>query len=135
MSEAECIHGLSTDTCGLCSPPAPASGNLGSTRRASAQARSKQELMNEISDTLGISRVRASTGSTDPRVFWDAVANAVGVERQTTKTATARLVAESAGLAWPPGADSSDTGSGGGGTVTAQGLAIVLTAVRRHAES
>lgn len=87
---------------------------------------SKEELVAEISDLLGVVAPPMSTGSTEPRRIFDLVNQVLGLGLPTerlTKPELARAIVESAGQAWPATAESS------GGTVTAVGLEAVLTAV------
>ena len=89
--------------------------------------RTKEELVGEISDLLGVAAPPMSTGSTEPRQIFELVNEVLGIGlpvAQLTKPELARAIVESAGQTWPATAESS------GGTVTSVGLVSVLTAVR-----
>lgn len=93
----------------------------------------KQEVMNEISDCLGMSRYSVSVGSTEPRAFLDAVATAIGLisEDYSTKQILAEGLARFLGEAWDSTCDSREHPQAGGGTVTLVGLQRILRGLQR----
>lgn len=97
------------------------------------RARTKQHLVDEICVLLELQPVEQSAGSTIPKAFYREVASALGVHLASSKTgiSAAQAIVAAAGLEWPPGADSVATPSGGGGTITARGLAAVRDAAIR----
>ncbi len=92
----------------------------------------KQDLVNEISKLLGVSQFLLGAGSTEPREFFDAIADSLELpfEGNLTKTELAKLIVSHAGLTWTDDCDSTSTASNGGGTVTRIGLERVLLAVQ-----
>ena len=94
------------------------------------RAKTKQILADKIAETAGIAKVQQSTGSTIPTEFYRSLAAALGVvlEEGMSGPAIAQKVVRGAGLEWPKDADSSATPSGGGGTITAIGLKVLLAA-------
>jgi hypothetical protein len=120
-------------TCGICTADRGLTANVGASRRRSDAGMTKQEICDAIASKLGIPKHKLATGGTEPSAFWHAVCDAVGVSKGGTKPDMARRVVESLGGRWPVGADSTDTRSGGGDTVTGAGLMAVLAAVSRTA--
>lgn len=85
----------------------------------------KADLVIEIAYAIGVAPPTMSTGSTEPRVLFDLVNDALGLGLQSglTKPEMARAIVEAAGHSWGPSCESR------GGTVTYDGLAAVRTAV------
>jgi 5-methylcytosine-specific restriction protein A len=100
-----------------------------------AKAPTKQAIMNDISDLLGIERFPVSRGSTEPREFLNAVASAIGVSIDAfdSKQLLAEAVAKRLGQEWDSSCDSRDRPASGGGTVTAEGLSRILRGLRARA--
>lgn len=93
----------------------------------------KQDVMNEISDCLGIARHSVSVGSTEPRAFLDEVASAIGLasEDYRTKQHLAEGIARTLGESWDHTCDSRDQAYAGGGTVTLEGLQRISRGLQR----
>jgi hypothetical protein len=93
----------------------------------------KQEVMNEISDCLGVSRHSVSVGSTEPRAFLNGVASAIGLasEDYRTKQHLAEEIARTLGESWDHTCDSRDQAYAGGGTVTLEGLQRISRGLQR----
>jgi hypothetical protein len=88
----------------------------------------KQEIIDEICDHLRIHRFVVSRGSTEPREFFVAVIEQLGIQSLTgslDKSGLGRLIVEAGGQAWLPSFDSN------GGTVTRQGLEAIQETVHR----
>jgi len=86
----------------------------------------KQQIMDETSGLLGIRRFQVSTGSTEPKEFFVAVINALGIGGDITeygKQELAKLIVESSGNPWKLEFDST------GATVTTAGLLAVQKSV------
>lgn len=100
-----------------------------------AKGPTKQAIMNDISDLLGVGRFHVSRGSTEPREFFDAVAAAVGVavDSSTSKQLLAEAVAKRLGQEWDETCDSRHRPAAGGGTVTGEGLRRILQGLRECA--
>lgn len=88
--------------------------------------RTKQDVMDLTCEVLGIPKFSVSTGSTEPKEFFLAVIEQLGLNPAKlpgSKTELAKLIVESGGRPWK--SDYESTGS----TVTFDGLFAVLTAV------
>ncbi len=85
----------------------------------------KQDVMNDVCRILGIQQFRVSTGSTEPRAFFEAVCDQIGMPIKATmdKPALAQRIIEGSGQVWK--ANYSSRGS----TVTLTGLKAVKVAV------
>ena len=86
----------------------------------------KSDVAKEITDLIGISEVRFSTGSTEPKELWTGIVEALGlgVDTSLPKQKIARAIVESCGELWLPDYEST------GGTVTFQGMVAVKRAVQ-----
>lgn len=86
----------------------------------------KQELMDEISDVLSIRRFFVSTGSTEPREFFIAVANQLGLQELSAnqgKVDLAKLILQVLGEDW------NDSFSSEGSTITKAYFAKLLQVI------
>jgi hypothetical protein len=85
----------------------------------------KSEVARSITDKLGIPEVHFSTGSTEPKELFLAVADSLGinVNSASTKPGLAKSIVQSSGGTWLPQFESS------GSTVTLEGLLAVHSAV------
>jgi 5-methylcytosine-specific restriction endonuclease McrA len=94
----------------------------------------KQDVMNQISDCLGIPRHATSKqGSTEPRPFLDDVAIAIGVlpSDYRNKQVLAEGLARFLGEEWDASCDCRERPHAGGGTVTLEGLQRILRGLQR----
>lgn len=89
----------------------------------------KNQIIKEITDLLGLPTVETTVGSSIPSVFFSDVASAMGIPIVSGMPIMARRIIENAGLLWHPDFSSETAPSGGGGTVTALGLLQVRNAV------
>lgn len=89
----------------------------------------KQDVMDEISEISGIPRYRATVGKSVPRAFFDDLLQRYGLGPEPRMVDCARSLVFAAGLRWPLTGDSTAKPSGGGGTVTLDGLLAMLAAV------
>ena len=86
----------------------------------------KQELMNKISEILSIRTFFVSTGSTEPREFFVAVANQLGIQELSAnkgKVDLAKLILEVLGEDWD------DSYASEGSTITRKYFAKLLTVI------
>jgi hypothetical protein len=86
----------------------------------------KQQVIESISNLIGVDAPEMSTGSTEPKKIFELI-NAqlgLGIEPDRAKPEFAREIVERAGLVWSPDCESR------GSTVTLEGLILVLDAVR-----
>lgn len=94
-------------------------------------AMSKAELITTICAELGVADVGIGPGSTEPKAVFTHVIDRLGLGIDTTlsKPELGEAIAKAARLPWHPSMDSRNSPSGGGDTVTADGLRQVLRAV------
>lgn len=90
----------------------------------------KQDVINEICDLLGIPHRSVSVGSSLPADVFRAAAKRVGVTYLNMPDACERIV-KRAGLVWDAEFDSRGTISGGGSTVTLEGVQALREALRK----
>jgi hypothetical protein len=86
----------------------------------------KQEIIDEVCNHLGISSFYISTGSTEPKDFLLAVADQLGIKGLSSgmdKQEIGKLLVEASGSLWLPDFDSS------GGTITKEGLIAIAQSV------
>lgn len=124
----ECRHGMNPEWCATC---------LGTDSTTTAGdtygyygGQTKQDLLDELCDALGIPREPVGRGSSLPSHVFDVAADRTGVARGSMPS-IGRAVADKAGLTWTADCDSTGSLSGGGSTVTAAGLRILISAVGR----
>ena len=93
---------------------------------------SKQHVVDELCQTLGLGSISLGPGSTEPKrlLVESAAALGVAVRTRATKLVIARQIVEISGLSWLSSFDSTDQPSGGGGTITTDGLKGVLEAAQ-----
>lgn len=86
----------------------------------------KQAVLDEIADIVGISPRRVSAGSTESGEFLSLVAYAIGIDcgLRPTKPDVAKAIVEASGRAWLP------TYFSTGSTITLGGLVAVRDSVR-----
>jgi hypothetical protein len=90
----------------------------------------KKLIMKEITDLLGLPPVETTVGSSIPSVFFSDVAGTMGLPIVSGMPAMAQRIIENSGLTWDTNEFSSlNAPSGGGGTVTAEGLMQMKNAV------
>lgn len=122
----ECKHGTNPDWCATCRAL-----DDPSTSGAPGQpwgGETKQDVLNQICDQLGISRAQVGVGSSIPSEVFDVIKTRFAVGGNSMPE-IAEGVAAAAGLPWQAAFDSRGTASGGGSTVTLPGLNQVLKAV------
>jgi hypothetical protein len=129
VTDDECIHGVNRAWCGICRKAE------GSTPNRTGEygfhgGRTKQDLLNQICDLVGLPRAAVGRGSSLPSHVFNAVARRVGVGLGSMPEIGER-VAHKAGMAWGPECDSRGSVSGGGSTVTADGLEILIRALNK----
>jgi hypothetical protein len=94
-------------------------------------AMSKKELVTAICAEIGVADVGIGPGSTEPKAVFTSIVDRLDLplDRSLPKTGLAEAIARRAGLSWGPSMDSRATPSGGGDTVTADGLRQVLRGI------
>lgn len=86
----------------------------------------KQEIIDDVCQHLGIPSYRVSTGSTEPKEFLIAVADQLGItglSKGMDKPELGKLLVEASGNLWLPEYDST------GGTITKEGLVAIKLSV------
>ncbi len=93
---------------------------------------SKQALVNQISKVALFSKnYPLSNGSSIPKVFFQDLENRFSIPVSNGMESKAATFCDYFGVEWTSECDSSETPSGGGGTVTKRGLEVLLLAVER----
>lgn len=93
---------------------------------------SKQNLVNRISFlALSNKSYSLSTGSSIPSDFFVDLENRFSIPVSNGMESKAATFCDYFGVEWTSECDSSETPSGGGGTVTKKGLEVLLIAVER----
>ncbi len=93
---------------------------------------SKQSLVNEISAlALNSKTYTLSNGSSIPSNFFVDLEDRFGIPVAKGMESKAATFCDFFGVEWTKECDSSETPSGGGGTVTKKGLEVLLLAVKR----
>jgi hypothetical protein len=127
MSDDECIHGMNPSWCANCAErhrvASPPMGKPSGDRN-----RSKQDLVNDLCDILGVARHHSGPGSTLPPRIVRAAATRAKV-RHGTMPKVGSAIAAKAGLLWGPECASPAGTTGGNPTVTRLGLAVMIKAL------
>ena len=93
---------------------------------------SKQLLVNQISIlALDSKKYPLSNGSSIPKIFFQDLENRFSIPVSNGMESKAATFCDYFGVLWTSDCDSSETPSGGGGTVTKRGLEVLLLAVER----
>lgn len=120
---------MSPSWCGICTGATTAPSN----RRGEYGfhgGQSKQELLHEACRLLGIPTEPVGVGSSLPSHVFDEAARRTGVAGGSMPEVGERI-ANKAGMPWGPDCDSRSSLSGGGSTVTREGLSVMVDALRR----
>ena len=125
---ADCKHGIDESWCGTCSG-ADDSPRSGSGSYGFHGGETKQDIVNDICDVLNIPRQVVSVGSSIPSSIFATAARRVGVPLGSMPEIGEAIVRR-AGQSWSSTYDSRGTVSGGGSTVTLEGLQAVRQALR-----
>ena len=89
----------------------------------------KADILDDICQLLGLDGFQIGIGSSIPRQFYSEVCTSFDLSDTGNSVDVSRRITQAAGLEWPDSADSAQTPSGGGGTVTLEGLQRVRQAV------
>lgn len=122
----ECIHGMNPEWCGICKDPR---GSVYSSRGSGlAGVRTKQDELDVLTDQLGLPRAQIGEGSSIPSHVFDEIRNRYALP-DGSMPEVAEAAATAAGLPWSPDFDSRGSRSGGGSTVTFEGMIQLNRAV------
>ncbi|MDN5797889.1 MAG: hypothetical protein L0H79_19385 [Intrasporangium sp.] len=127
MSESECIHCMPTSWFGICT-----NADSGVTVRTGEYGfhggESKQDLLEMVCRLLRIPTEPVGVGSSLPSHVFEEAARQVGVPLGSMPEIGERIAAR-AGLEWGSDCDSRGSLSGGGSTVTREGLRVLASAL------
>lgn len=126
----ECIHGTNPEWCGFCSPPANEAPSNRTGEYGFHGGRTKQDLLSELCQVLGLRAHRVGTGSSLPSEVFHVIATRFQLPNGSMPE-IGRALAAKAEVAWGPDCDSTGSVSGGGSTVTAEGLEVMIRSVRK----
>ena len=132
MSDDECIHGMNPIWCANCAERRRAVAPPEDEPTA-GRNRSKQDLVNDLCDILGVARHHFGPGSTLPPRIFSAAATRAKV-RRGTMPAVGTAIATKAGLHWGPECANPGSLAGGSPTVTREGLDVLVKALGILAE-
>ncbi|TCJ21667.1 hypothetical protein [Nocardioides jejuensis] len=124
----ECVHGMNPEWCGTCLKiDDSGTGQSGSYGWHGGET--KQDVLNDLCDILGIKRLATSNGSSLPTEVFQEAASQVGVAGGAMPEVTERIIRK-AGMPYSADYDSRATKSGGGSTVTLDGMQALRKALR-----
>ncbi len=109
----------------ISAPPRRSGGNGG----FSGGGETKQDVLNDICDILEMRRMTVSLGSSLPSTVFAEAARQAGVASGSMPEVCERIV-HRAGHRWSPAYDSRGSMSGGGSTVTLEGIQAMREALR-----
>lgn len=89
---------------------------------------SKQDVVDEVRQTQNLTPLTLGRGSSIPREFFEAIAREMGLAIHTSMPQYARAIVEHGGITWRDEFSSESSTSGGGSTVTYEGLCAVRDA-------
>lgn len=127
----DCKHGMDPSWCSICNgletgPTSASAGNYGYY----AGGQSKQDLLVAICNLLGMPRLSVGVGSSLPSEMFTEAATVADVPGGSMPE-IGEAIAIKAGLTWSAECDSRGSLSGGGSTVTAEGLKVMLEALKK----
>lgn len=123
----ECIHGFDPALCGTCTGTDYAVTSSTGTYGFHGGA-TKQDLLTKMCRQLGVRVQTVGVGSSLPSDVFEEAARRVGVPLGSMPD-IGYAIASKAGFPWGPGCDSTGSVSGGGSTVTAEGLEVIVKAL------
>lgn len=123
----ECRHGMNPDWCSSCRGDDDSA--FGGVRGAGFHGGEvKQDQLDRLCRQVGIPTVPVGVGSSLPSHVFETAARKCGVPLGSMPE-IGEALARKAGLAWSTDCDSRGTVSGGGSTVTREGLDVINRAV------
>lgn len=121
---------MSASWCGLCTGVETVTPDRRGEYGFHGGGDSKQDLLDEVCRVLGVPTEPVGVGSSLPSHVFDEAARQAGVPGGSMPQIGERIAAK-AGLLWGPDCDSRGSISGGGSTVTREGLRVLLDALRK----
>ena len=123
VDDEECIHGMNADWCSICTKVDI--GTEGGRSRGSYGGDTKQDALTRLCESLGIAPARVGVGSSLPASVFEEAAKRCGVVGSKSMPEIGQAIVEKAGLKWTVACDSRGSMSGGGSTVTYEGLVVL----------
>lgn len=123
----DCIHDMPRGWCATCNKLEQSPSRSG--EYGFFGGTTKQDLLDDICDQLRIPHEPLGVGSSIPSQVFAVAGQRTGVGRGSMPE-IGQALAEKAGVKWGPDCDSRGSTSGGGSTVTREGLDAVLQALR-----
>lgn len=95
--------------------------------------KTKQDILDAIADVLRTGGFNVSTGSTEPKMVLEAIVTTyqLPIDLRDSKPIVAERIANAAGVQWDGSCDSRSSPSGGGSTITFEGLCRLLETAQR----
>ena len=124
----DCIHGLAVEWCGVCSSAPESSGGTRVGSSGLQGGETKQDVLDDITDLLGLPRQVVSVGSSLPSDVFAEAARRVQVPSGSMPEICEGIVRR-AGHPYSAAFDSRGTVSGGGSTVTLEGVQAMRRAL------
>lgn len=126
---SECVHGMVAEWCGVCTKASESatSSRLGSYGYQGGET--KQDVLLEVCQLLGIPPRGVAAGSSLPSDVFAEAARQAGVPAGSMPDICEAIVLK-AGHAYSPSFDSRASGSGGGSTVTLDGIRAMRKALQ-----
>lgn len=125
----ECVHGMEYAWCGICNKVSDVSSSrLGTYGYQGGET--KQEVLNDVCRLLGIPRQAVSNGSSLPSDVFAEAARRIGV-RPGSMPEVCEAIIRKAGHVYAPTFDSRASSSGGGSTVTLEGIQAMRRALQK----
>jgi len=125
----ECVHGMEAAWCGICNKaPGADSARLGIYGYQGGET--KQDVLDDVCRLLGIPKQAVSVGSSLPSDVFAEAARQAGVEPGSMPEVCEAIVLK-AGHSYSPQFDSRTSSSGGGSTVTLEGIQAMRRALQR----
>lgn len=124
----DCIHGTNPEWCATCR-------NLDSSASSGSPGQpwggeTKQDVLDQICDRLAIPRHSVGVGSSLPSDVFEEIRSRLSISARSMPE-IGEAAANLAGLDWTPECDSRGSISGGGSTVTLEGLRVIRSALTR----
>lgn len=124
----ECVHGMNPNWCAMCRAPRDQGARNMTGEYGLHGGRSKQDALNQFCDQLGIAREPVGRGSSLPSHVFEIAARRCAVPLGSMPE-IGEAMATAAGLEWNSSCDSRGSISGGGSTVTLEGLDVLNRAI------
>lgn len=126
---SECMHGIEIEWCGVCTRVSEVATSTRLGMYGHHGGETKQDVLDDVCRLLGIKRQAVSVGSSLPSDVFAEAARQVGVDASSMPEVCEAIV-QKAGHIYAPAFDSRASSSGGGSTVTLDGIQAMRAALR-----